>query len=676
MKHARRLLLLLLLAWLAPGCDIALGVYFATKKSGSNGGSSLPLISIEATDADASEPGSNTGTFTITRTGSTSSALDVFFTVSGTATSGTDYTALTSPVTIPAGQLSVTLTVTPVDDFTAEVAETVIVTITNTANYNVAAPGNATVTIDDDDDDRYHVWVANLTPGEAAAQETALQGGVGNPDSGIWTEVLPVVGTQLTTAEFVPPANMNTILIQANVIQPYEIDSIEVMDSAGTVVDWPVGTVYQARMSNPNNIKGAPDGVIAVTAATATNKAIVFTQFNPSAGGIARFRVGLWRPGSQISGDLIWTRTLTKTGDQTAGGAAINNVGMVYASFHDDATRDTHVVRYDSAGVASAITTVATVITATEGSHSIAVDDTNSAVYVAATVEDGNVGIEKYSLDMVDTTPTAGTFFFKTSFTGAERVEANGITVDSAGNVIVAGGFAIPLQGIDHWMMKLNSSGGQLWALPPTQPADSGDTWWRAVATDSANQVFGAGDLNSGGSLDILTQRVSSLGVAGWSATLSNPSQVDLGNAIAIDLSSAANDVVVAGFQTVAGQGKDGIIRKYTNAGAAIGAFAVNHNGPANGDDEILDIAIDSTNGAIYAVGYETVPGQGTNMWIRRYSSTGAIVWTRTHHHAGAGNAGNDRAVSVALNGAHVIVVGDITLAGGGKEIHVRRYVK
>jgi len=81
MKHARRLLLLLLLAWLAPGCDIALGVYFATKKSGSNGGSSLPLISIEATDADASEPGSNTGTFTITRTGSTSSALDVFFTV-------------------------------------------------------------------------------------------------------------------------------------------------------------------------------------------------------------------------------------------------------------------------------------------------------------------------------------------------------------------------------------------------------------------------------------------------------------------------------------------------------------------------------------------------------------------------------------------------------------------
>jgi hypothetical protein len=63
-------------------------------------------------------------------------------------------------------------------------------------------------------------------------------------------------------------------------------------------------------------------------------------------------------------------------------------------------------------------------------------------------------------------------------------------------------------------------------------------------------------------------------------------------------------------------------------------------------------------------------------MWIRRYSQSGAVVWTRTHHHAGAGDAGNDRAVSVALNGNHVVVVGDVTLPGGGKEIHVRRYVK
>ena len=236
----------------------------------------------------------------------------------------------------------------------------------------------------------------------------------------------------------------------------------------------------------------------------------------------------------------------------------------------------------------------------------------------------------------------------------------------------------MPLQGINHFMMKYNrTTGAQSWIGAPLQPADTTDTWWRALAVDSTNNFFGAGDVTNGGSLEIYVQRVTGGGTADWSSTISNPGQIDLGNAIAVDLSTAANDVVVAGFQTVAGQGKNAVIRKYTNAGTPINSFAVNYDGPASGDDEILDIAVDSSNGAIYAVGYESVAGQGTNMFIRRYNQSGTtVVWARTHHHAGAGNAGNDRAVSVALNGPYVIVVGDVTLAGGGKEIHVRKYAK
>ncbi|MDW8373738.1 MAG: Calx-beta domain-containing protein, partial [Planctomycetota bacterium] len=87
-------------------------------------------ITIQATDADAAEgTPANTGTFTITRTGDTTSALTVNFTVSGTASAGSDYTALGTSVTIPAGQTSVTLTVTPIDDTAVEGAETVIVTL-------------------------------------------------------------------------------------------------------------------------------------------------------------------------------------------------------------------------------------------------------------------------------------------------------------------------------------------------------------------------------------------------------------------------------------------------------------------------------------------------------------------------------------------------------------------
>src|SRR5262249_24760149 len=55
-----------------------------------------PLVTVVASDASAGEPGTGqgSGTFTFTRTGSSTGALTVNFTVGGTATSGSDYTSL------------------------------------------------------------------------------------------------------------------------------------------------------------------------------------------------------------------------------------------------------------------------------------------------------------------------------------------------------------------------------------------------------------------------------------------------------------------------------------------------------------------------------------------------------------------------------------------------------
>jgi hypothetical protein len=109
-----------------------------------------PVVTIEATDAVAAEP-ANTGTFTVTRTGSTTASLDVFYTVTGTATNGNDYTALAGSVTIPAGQSSATITVGPIDDPDDEDDETVILTLLDVAGYSVGTPDAATVTIADNE---------------------------------------------------------------------------------------------------------------------------------------------------------------------------------------------------------------------------------------------------------------------------------------------------------------------------------------------------------------------------------------------------------------------------------------------------------------------------------------------------------------------------------------------
>ncbi|MFH1984685.1 MAG: Calx-beta domain-containing protein, partial [Pseudomonadota bacterium] len=63
-------------------------------------------VSITATDATATESGTTTGTFTVSLDGgklAPPGGIAVSFATTGTATSGTDYTALSTPVTIAAG---------------------------------------------------------------------------------------------------------------------------------------------------------------------------------------------------------------------------------------------------------------------------------------------------------------------------------------------------------------------------------------------------------------------------------------------------------------------------------------------------------------------------------------------------------------------------------------------
>lgn len=124
-----------------------------------------PVVSILASDAMAGEQNTNTGTFTVSRTGSTSFSLTVDFSVSGSAIPDSDYARLPNFVIIPSGAAQTTLTVTPVDELMLEGDETVIVTLTNTAAYVVGSPASATVTILDNDNIAPSVTLTNPVDG-------------------------------------------------------------------------------------------------------------------------------------------------------------------------------------------------------------------------------------------------------------------------------------------------------------------------------------------------------------------------------------------------------------------------------------------------------------------------------------------------------------------------------
>ncbi|MBK1988118.1 ExeM/NucH family extracellular endonuclease [Sphaerospermopsis aphanizomenoides BCCUSP55] len=134
---------------------------------------SSPTVTIAATDADAAEANANPGTLRITRTGDTSSALTVNYTIATgvgqAANDGTDYNPnLTGTATIAANSSFVDITITPIDDLDVEGNETVTLTLNNNPSYTLGTNTTATVTIADNDSTSPP---ANLAPGDIIFNE-------------------------------------------------------------------------------------------------------------------------------------------------------------------------------------------------------------------------------------------------------------------------------------------------------------------------------------------------------------------------------------------------------------------------------------------------------------------------------------------------------------------------
>jgi len=116
--------------------------------------------SIVATTSSAGEPGTD-GLFTISlnNTNTTGNPIVVNYTVTGTATNGTDYDTIGTSVSIPDGQISQTVTVDVTDDSDVEGTQTVILTLNSaTSPVTIGSPASATVNIADDDSGLL-VWI-------------------------------------------------------------------------------------------------------------------------------------------------------------------------------------------------------------------------------------------------------------------------------------------------------------------------------------------------------------------------------------------------------------------------------------------------------------------------------------------------------------------------------------
>ena len=107
-----------------------------------------PVVNVSGTDDTFTETTGSLAKFWISRTGATTSALTVNYTIDGTATAGLDYTAPSGTVTIAAGAVGAYVDVSLLDDTLAEGTETIILNVTPDPAYGIGF-GSVTRTITD-----------------------------------------------------------------------------------------------------------------------------------------------------------------------------------------------------------------------------------------------------------------------------------------------------------------------------------------------------------------------------------------------------------------------------------------------------------------------------------------------------------------------------------------------
>jgi hypothetical protein len=114
-------------------------------------GVSTPTFSLSQSSYSISEAGPST-TITIKRTGDTSSAVSVHVaTANGTATAGSDYTAVDETVSFAVGETSKTVSVPITDDVSTEGNETVSLSLSSPTGGELGWPSTATLTIVDNE---------------------------------------------------------------------------------------------------------------------------------------------------------------------------------------------------------------------------------------------------------------------------------------------------------------------------------------------------------------------------------------------------------------------------------------------------------------------------------------------------------------------------------------------
>ncbi len=203
-----------------------------------NDDDNAPSVTLSQAGSPLAENG---GVATVVATLSNPSTQDVTVTLgfTGTALSGTDYSASSTSIVIAAGQTSGSITLAGLDDITFEGNESVVVDITGVTNGTESGTQQVTATISDDENApsvTLSLTGSSLAENGGVATVTAT---LSNPSTQDVTVTLGVIGTALSSTDY--SASSTSIVIAAGQtsgsITLMGLDDITFEGSESIVVD-------------------------------------------------------------------------------------------------------------------------------------------------------------------------------------------------------------------------------------------------------------------------------------------------------------------------------------------------------------------------------------------------------------------------------------------------------
>jgi hypothetical protein len=230
------------------------------------------------------------------------------------------------------------------------------------------------------------------------------------------------------------------------------------------------------------------------------------------------------------------------------------------------------------------------------------------------------------------------------------------ITVDSAGNVYVAGFRQGQTTGWDFLCVKYRPNGDTAWV----RSGDNGDDKFWGVDVDRQGNVYAAGFTGPGGNYDYVTVKYDSGGNQLWMNRYERSGQSnDRGAALCVDDSGYC---YVTGDCYDGPEPIDGATIKYKPNGDT--AWVRHGPGP---DNENEDVAVDSA-GNVYVTG--SCYNNRRGFWTAKYKPNGDTAWVRRNYWAMNGAS----AYRLALDASGVAVCGSRYDANWNCDMAVVKY--